>query len=111
MKRGFEAIVALIMLLGATGCAEARVDTLTYAVFPYLPDPVYYREIIERRWAEVEPGIQLARAEWDCYTDGAPQYLLLARRSPYLRLREAFPVYARLEALAGAEDNHVILTP
>ena len=43
--------------------------------------------------------------------DGAPQYLLLARRSPYSRLREAFPIYARLEALAGAEDNRVILTP
>lgn len=73
MKRGFVAIVALMMFLGATACAEARVDSLTYAVFPYLPDPVYYREIIERRWAEVEPGIQLVRAEWDCYTDGAPK--------------------------------------
>lgn len=28
---------------------------------------------IERRWAETEPDIQLIRAEWDCYDDGAPE--------------------------------------
>ena len=43
--------------------------------------------------------------------DGAPQYLLLARESPYPRVSEAFPIYAELELLAGDENNHVILTP
>ena len=43
--------------------------------------------------------------------DGAPQYLLLAGESPYSHLAEAFPSYDRLESLAGAENNHVILTP
>ena len=47
-------------------------DTLTYAVFSYLPDPGYYQEIIERRWAEMEPDIELVRADWNCYKDGAP---------------------------------------
>ena len=48
------------------------VDTLTYAVFPYIPDAGYYQEIIEQRWAEIEPDIELVRMEWDCYDDGAP---------------------------------------
>ena len=48
-------------------------DALTYAMFPYLPDVGYYQELIERRWAELEPDIRLIRAEWDCYTDGAPE--------------------------------------
>ncbi|MBR1709641.1 MAG: hypothetical protein IJ719_12545 [Clostridia bacterium] len=73
MKKVFAAIAALMTLLCVTSCAEERVDTLTYAVFPYLPDVGYYQEIIERRWAEVEPNIQLVRAEWDCYTDDAPE--------------------------------------
>lgn len=73
MKKDFAAVVALIMILCTACCAEARVDALTYAVFPYLPDPGYYQQIIERRWAEVEPEIPLVRAEWDCYADGAPE--------------------------------------
>ena len=38
MKKVFAAIAALMTLLCVTSCAEERVDTLTYAVFPYLPD-------------------------------------------------------------------------
>lgn len=73
MKKGFTTVVALTMILCTACCAEARVDALTYAVFPYLPDPGYYQRIIERRWAEVEPDIPLVRAEWDCYVDDAPE--------------------------------------
>ena len=73
MKKVFATVVALMMILCSACCAEARVDALTYAVFPYLPDPGYYRQIIERRWAEVEPEIPLVRAEWDCYVDDAPK--------------------------------------
>ena len=77
---GFLAVV-LVVLLGAcsssrentASIAEERIDSLTYAVFPYLPDAEYYQELIERRWAEVEPDIHLVRAEWDCYSDGAPE--------------------------------------
>ena len=42
--------------------------------------------------------------------NGSPQYLMLARTAPYQALSEAFPLYVRLKDLAGAEDNHVILT-
>ena len=73
MKRCAAVIVLLAALLLTGACGGERVDTLTYAVFPYLPDAEYYQELIERRWAELEPDIKLVRAEWDCYEDGAPQ--------------------------------------
>ena len=72
MKRCFTAIFLLIMVFFATACEEKRIDSLTYSVFPYIPDVAYYQEIIENRWAEIEPDIKLIRAEWDCYTDAAP---------------------------------------
>ena len=67
----------LFVLLASTlfctaGCGVERVHSLTYSVFPYLPDTGYYREIIENRWAEIHPDIQLIRADWDCYEDSAP---------------------------------------
>lgn len=43
--------------------------------------------------------------------NGDPQYLLLARKSPYRVLSADFPLYAALEELADYENNHVILTP
>ena len=49
MKR-LLAIVILLIMLSTGACAENRVNTLTYAVYPYLPDAGYYQEIIERRW-------------------------------------------------------------
>lgn len=58
--------------------------------------------MVERRWAEIEPDLPLVHAEWNCYTDGAPQYLLLPRKSPYPALSERFSLYA------AAENNHVI---
>ncbi len=66
-------IVFLMMLLGSSACGETGGGTLSYAVFPYLPDTGYYQEMIEKRWSEIEPDIQLVRREWDCYTDGAPE--------------------------------------
>ena len=72
MKR-LLAIVILLIMLSTGACAEDRVDTLIYAVYPYLPDAGYYQEIIERRWAEIEPDIRLVRARWDCYLVGAPE--------------------------------------
>ena len=68
------------------------------------------KELVERRRAEIEPDLPLIRAEWNCYTDGAPQYLLLPRKSPYPILSERFPLCAQLEGLAGAEISHVIRT-
>lgn len=75
-KRMILRIVATVLLLAALWtpcCGETTVDTLTYAVYPYLPDAEYYQELIEQRWAEIEPDIRLVRAEWDCYEDGVPE--------------------------------------
>ena len=43
--------------------------------------------------------------------DGLPQYLLLARKTPYQVLSGLFPLYAQMEELASDENNCVILTP
>ena len=43
--------------------------------------------------------------------DGEPQYLLLARKTPYLFLSGQFPLYTPLEKMAEEENNCVILTP
>ena len=63
MKKGLALIALLAGLLCGAGFCEERVETLTYAVYPYLPDTEYYQELIERRWAEIEPDIRLVRAE------------------------------------------------
>ncbi len=64
----------MLLLTGIHGCCagEDAVKSLTYAVYPYLPDVGYYQELVERRWAEIEPEIELVRAEWNCYEDGEP---------------------------------------
>ena len=84
MKQRFLAILILMAILCSASCAGQSMDTLTYAVFPYLPDPGYYREFIESRWDEIEPDIDLIRAEWDCYTDGAPEGIDVVRKLPDL---------------------------
>ena len=146
MKKCILTITLIILLLCSSACDREHVDTLTYAVFPYIPDIEYYQELIEARWAELEPDIKLVRANWDCYYDGVPegidvvmydavmrdtlisdgwiqpidtdavqdgkpQYLMLARKSPYKHLAEQFAMYSELEKLANNEKNHVILTP
>ena len=52
MKKAFKVIMTIMSLMlfpYMTACATEHVDSLTYAVYPYLPDPGYYQEIIERR--------------------------------------------------------------
>lgn len=71
MKRSIMALVLLFPVLFSS-CGKNKVETLTYAVYPYLPDAGYYQDLIERRWAETEPDIKLIRAEWDCYYDELP---------------------------------------
>lgn len=73
MKKCFVIVLLLILALCTAAYSEECVDTLTYAVFPYVPDVEYYCELIESRWAELETNINLVRAEWDCYHDGEPE--------------------------------------
>ena len=62
MKR-LALFILMIMVFCTAAYGEESVDSLTYAVYPYLPDSGYYQELIEARWAEVEPDIKLVRAE------------------------------------------------
>ena len=72
MKKNLVCVILLLSLF-LTSCRKTGVDSLTYAVFSYIPDAGYYQEIIEKRWAELEPDIELVRADWDCYEDAAPE--------------------------------------
>lgn len=65
--------IFLFFTIFLVSCGKNDVDTLTYAVFTYMPDAEYYQELIEKRWAEIELDIKLVRAEWNCYKDGAPE--------------------------------------
>ena len=73
MKKWVIFLLLTFLMTLCTSCeGKSDVGTLTYAVFPYLPDTQYYQELIEKRWSELEPDIKLVRAEWDCYSDSAP---------------------------------------
>ena len=39
MKKGLSVLLALVLLLCGAARAEEAVTSLTYAIFPYLPDP------------------------------------------------------------------------
>ena len=73
MRKGlfYASILAMVFCSAALG--EEQIGSLTYACFPYLPDTGYYQDLIEARWAELEPDIRLIRADWDCYEDGKPE--------------------------------------
>lgn len=75
-KKMKKKLLILITTLSVFLCLSCRrkehIDTLTYAVFPHLPDSEYYQELIEQCWKEIEPDIRLIRKDWDCYYDGAP---------------------------------------
>ncbi len=70
MRKTIRIILIMIILLCMPACADRKIESLTYAVYPYLPDAQYYCELIKKRWAEIEPDIRLVRAEWNCYEDG-----------------------------------------
>ena len=74
MRRIPAFVLSLLMLILCASCGSGRkAESLTYALFPYLPDVEYYQELVERRWAEIEPDIRLVCADWDCYTGEAPE--------------------------------------
>lgn len=66
-----------------------------------------YEKCLELMNVMAEAGVLTALS----VQEGAPQYLMLARRAPYRLLADRFPIYGQLEALASDEANHVILTP
>ena len=47
--------------------------TVTYSLYPYLPDVDYYRAIIEEEWDQIHPDVDLVYSDYNCYYDGAPE--------------------------------------
>lgn len=72
VKRYIRILLMFLMFFLAS-CRKKDPDTLTYTIFPYIPQADHYQEVIERRWAQIEPDIRLVRAEWNCYHDEKPE--------------------------------------
>jgi len=47
-------------------------DTISVAVYPYIPDVALFEEILTSYWAAIEPDVKLEFVEWDCYMNGEP---------------------------------------
>ena len=62
VARRIMAAVWLALLLFASACCEEPIDSLTYAVFPYLPDMGYYQALIERRCLPKAAGCMAFRS-------------------------------------------------
>ncbi len=73
MIRRLAVLLMCLTLLCVPCSGEDAVNTLTYAIYPYLPDVDFYQALIEQRWAEIEPDIRLVRVDWNCYHDGIPE--------------------------------------
>ena len=73
-KAGWSIVPALLSLLvlGILILFRPHV-TVTYSLYPYLPDADYYREILEEEWNKLHPDVDLVYSNYDCYYDGAPE--------------------------------------
>lgn len=47
--------------------------TITYSMYPYLPDTAYCAEVLEEEWAKVHPDVKLEYMPYNCYHDGKPE--------------------------------------
>lgn len=70
--------IAVILLLSAVVVIILMVSsgkdrTLTYSVYPYLPDTEYYEGILEEEWEKLHPDISLEYVPYNCYKDGSPE--------------------------------------
>lgn len=61
-----------LLVLGVLILCRPHV-TITYSLYPYLPDVDYYREILEEEWDKLHPDVDLVYSDYDCYYDGAPE--------------------------------------
>ena len=73
-KAGWSLVPALLSLLvlGVLILCRPHI-TVTYSLYPYLPDVDYYREILEEEWDKLHPDVDLVYSDYDCYYDGAPE--------------------------------------
>ncbi len=73
-KAGWAIVPVLLSLivLGVLILFRPHV-TVTYSLYPYLPDVDYYRAIIEEEWDQIHPDVDLVYSDYNCYYDGAPE--------------------------------------
>lgn len=48
-------------------------DTLTLALYPYVPDIERFKSAIREEWDQRHPEIQLEFSDWDCYSGTLPE--------------------------------------
>ena len=48
-------------------------DTLTLALYPYVPDIERFKSAIREEWNQHHPEIQLEFSDWDCYSGTLPE--------------------------------------
>lgn len=42
-------------------------ETLTVALYPYVPDPERFKTAVTMQWQKIEPNVTLNFVDWDCY--------------------------------------------
>lgn len=77
---GFVAIILVITLL-LTGCSvrqkpteatDSADNTISVAIYPYIPDMQLFQTVLSKQWQEIEPDVQLSFVDWDCYVTPEP---------------------------------------
>ena len=69
--------ILLLCVLAAGVCVfcimSAKKTTITYSLYPYLPDEDSYCAVIEDNWEKLHPETTLQYVDYNCYEDGAPE--------------------------------------
>lgn len=66
-------IFMLLIILFSFSCSFAeQPDSLTAAIFKYIPDPVRFETAIREEWNRRHPDIALKFVDWDCYDQEIP---------------------------------------
>ena len=64
-------LAAAILFVAVTQCKKDR--TVTYSLYPYLPEAGYYSEVLEEEWSKLHPDVTLEHMPYNCYSDGRPE--------------------------------------
>lgn len=74
--------VGLLIVILLSGCTAKETalpptvpvtdDTISVAVYPYIPDMALFQQVLTKQWEEIEPDIKLEFVDWDCYANEDP---------------------------------------
>ena len=86
-------LILLVLCLALSGCAvsdagaaaqpstepvpettqpPAKPQSISVALYPYVPDMELFQDVLARMWADIEADIALEFVDWDCFTDPSP---------------------------------------